>query len=226
MEFVSIVSRRFKIFDLDVSLIGGIALFRDQRLKSYRSVGIAVGVIFLTFWILQAKAYYFFGAYPVLFAAGSVKIEKWLKRTKPAWNYAVAGLIFLPSLYFIPEATPILPIEQYVAYIDLEEENGRVELTGDYADMFGWEEQVQLVDSVYQSLDSLEQEDIVLWAENYGEAGAMQIIGDKYRLPNPISRHGSFWLWGYGNPNAKVWISIGNEKESVEQVFEDVNLVK
>lgn len=224
--FAFVFGQLDSIFTLAVSLIGGIALFRDQRLKSYRSVGIAVGVIFLTFWILQAKAYYFFGAYPVLFAAGSVKLEAWLQQTKRHWNYAVAGLIFLPSLPFIPEATPLLPIEQYVAYMDLEEQNGRVELTGDYADMFGWEEQVQLVDSVYQSLDSLEQEDIVLWAENYGEAGAMQIIGDKYGLPDPISRHGSFWLWGYSNPNAKVWISIGNEKESVEQVFEDVKLVK
>ena len=36
----------------------------------------------------------------------------------------------------------------------------------------------------------------------------------------------AFWYWGYQNKNADVWISIGNEKESVEYVFEEVELVK
>lgn len=54
----------------------------------------------------------------------------------------------------------------------------------------------------------------------------MKIIGKKYDLPNPISRHGSFWSWGYGNDEAKVWISLGNETESVEYIFEEVDLVK
>ena len=55
--------------------------------------------------------------------------------------------------------------------------------------MFGWEEQVKLVDSVYQKLTHKEKENCVLWAENYGEAGALKILGKKYNLPNPISRH-------------------------------------
>lgn len=214
-------------FTLAVSLTGMYGLFVDQKLKKYRSVGIAVMVIFVTMWIMKSKAYYFFAAYPVMFAAGAVQIEKWLKN-RPNFNYAVAAVLFLPTIPFIPEATPILPIETYVEYMDKQEnEEGRIELTGDYADMFGWEEQVALVDSVYQSLvNEYDPKDIVIWAENYGEAGAVKILGDKYGLPDPVSRHGSFWLWGYGNKNAEVWISLGNEKESVEHVFEEVELVK
>lgn len=224
--FAFVLSQLESPFTLAVSLIGVFALFKDRRLARYKSVGIAIAAIFFSFWILQVKAYYFFAAYPAMFAAGAVKLEKWLGQIRPAWSYVVAGIILLPSLPYIPEATPVLPIEQYVAYMDLKEKNGRVELTGDYADMFGWEEQVQLVDSVYQSLPAEETENVVIWAENYGEAGAIQILGNQYGLPDPISRHGSFWLWGYGNTDAKVWISIGNEKESVRHVFEDVRLVK
>jgi hypothetical protein len=212
---------------LAVSLIGIYGLLATEKLKKYRSAAIAVLVIFFTMWIMKSKAYYFFAAYPVLFAAGSVQIEKWLE-TKPNWNYAVAVLLFLPTIPFIPEAIPILPIEHHVEYLNLQEnEEGRVELTGDYADMFGWEEQVALVDSVYQSLlNEYGPDEIVIWAENYGEAGAVKILGDNYGLPDPISRHGSFWLWGYGNPDAEVWISLGNEAGSVNHVFEDVKLVK
>lgn len=214
-------------FTLAVSLIGLYALFLNEKLKKYRSVGVAVLVIFVTMWIMKSKAYYFFAAYPVMFAAGATQIEEWLKN-RPTWNYIVAAILFLPTVPFIPEATPILPIETYIEYMNNQEnEQGRIELTGDYADMFGWEEQVVLIDSVYQSLLSEHNpEDIVIWAENYGEAGAVKILGDSYGLPDPISRHGSFWLWGYGNEEAEVWISLGNEKGSVEHVFEETELLK
>jgi len=67
---------------------------------------------------------------------------------------------------------------------------------------------------------------MVIWAENYGEAGAIKVLGKKYDLPNPISRHGSFWTWGYGNKNAEIWISLGNEKQVLRHVFEEIELVK
>lgn len=212
-------------FTLIISLFGLGAFFVGEKLKTYRPVGIAVIVIFWTLWLLHSKAYYVFGIYPVLFAGGAVQLQSLFSK-KPVWTYIIGAVVLLPSIYFIPEATPILPIETYVRYARLEEENGRVQLKGDYADMFGWEAQVKLVDSVYRSLTPKEQRNSVLWAENYGEAGALNILGKKYRLPNPISRHGSFWTWGYGTKNAPVWISLGNEKAAVEHVFEEVTLVK
>ncbi|MFD0860656.1 ArnT family glycosyltransferase [Sungkyunkwania multivorans] len=210
---------------LMVSLFGLTVLLFGNNLRKYRAIGVSVLVIFFTMWMLNAKAYYLFAIYPVLFAAGAVKITSLLHR-RPVWVYVVASLVLLPSIYFIPQATPLLPIEEFVEYRDIEEKDGRVELTGDYADMFGWEEQVKLVDSVYRSLPPQEKDHCMLWAENYGEAGALKILGKKYGLPNPISRHGSFWTWGYGNEDAAVWISLGNEQAAVEYVFEEVELVK
>ena len=210
-------------FTLLVSLLGIYFLFRNT---TYRSIGVAAMVIFCTMWLLQSKPYYVFALYPVLFAAGSTKIAHLLKDKKPLWNYAVAALLLVPTVPFIPYATPLLPVKDFVKYAGLAEEQGRIILTGDYADMFGWEEQVKLVDSVYNSLSLAERQSCVIWAENYGEAGALKILGKQYGLPNPVSRHGSFWQWGYGDPSAKVWISIGNETPSVEYVFEDTELVK
>ncbi len=212
-------------FTLIVSLFGVVAFLIDKNLKKYRAIGVATIVTFITMWLLSSKAYYIFAIYPVLFAGGAVKIASLLKK-RPKLIYVICGVVLVPSIPFIPELTPILPIEQYVNYMDKEEDNGRVILTGDYADMFGWEEQVKLVDSVYRSLPEKERSTTMVWAENYGEAGALKILGKKYGLPNPISRHGSFWSWGYQNKNATTWISLGNEKESVEYVFEEVILVK
>lgn len=208
-----------------LSIIGALGLILHKKLRKYRSISIAVLVIFITMWVLNSKGYYFFAAYPVLFAAGAVTIEHLLLK-RPKWNYVLAASILIPFIPFIPSLIPILPIETYIEYADIEEVNGRVELTGDYADMFGWEEQVALVDSLYTELCSDSNMSCVIWAENYGEAGAIKILGDKYGLPDPISRHGSFWLWGYQNKDADIWISIGNETESVNYVFEETELVK
>jgi hypothetical protein len=210
---------------LTISLFGLVAFLADNNFRKYRAVGVASIVIFLTLWLLNSKAYYLFAIYPVLFAGGAVKIEALLAK-KPVWIYVIAFFTFGASAYYIPQATPLLPIEKFIQYKNLEERNGRIKLTSDYADMFGWEEQVKLVDSVYRTLSPEEKENCVLWAENYGEAGALKILGRKYNLPNPISRHGSFWTWGYGKPNAEVWISLGNEKAAVEYVFEEIELVK
>lgn len=213
-------------FTLVVSLIGIVATFLDKELKKYLSLSIAVLVMFFTMWFLQSKAYYFFAAYPVLFALGAVKIEK-LFQKKPVWNYAVVVVLLLPAVYFLPMAAPILPIEKFVSYAKLKpEKDGRIILTDDYADMFGWEEQVKLVDSIYQSLPKEEKEQCVILAENYGEAGAVKILGDKYKLPDPVCVHGSFWTWGPGDKDGKVFISLGNEEEVVYSLFEEHTLIK
>lgn len=213
-------------FTLLISLIGLSASFFDTELKKYKSIGVAVLVIFFTMWFLQSKAYYFFAIYPILFAFGAVKVEKLLVR-KPVWNYAVAAVLFVPTIFFIPMATPILPIEEFVTYTKLQpEKDGRIILTGDYADMFGWDEQVKLVDSLYQSLPKNEKENCIILAENYGEAGALKILGKEYGLPDPVCRHGSFWTWGPGKKNPEVVISLGNEDDVVDELFEEHTLVK
>lgn len=213
-------------FTLVFSLIGLYASFLDKDLRKYKSIGVAIVVIFFSMWFLQSKAYYFFAAYPILFALGAVKVEKMLER-KPVWNYVVAAVLLVPTLYFIPMATPVLPIEEFVSYNKLQpDKDGRIILTGDYADMFGWEEQVKLVDSIYQKLPKAEKQNCVLLAENYGEAGALKILGDKYQLPDPVSRHGSFWIWGPGEKEGEVFISVGNEKDVVFELFEEHTLVK
>ena len=203
-----------------------IGLWWLLRNESFRWIAVSVVVIFFTMLLTKSKSYYVFPIYPVLFAAGGVQLEAWLRKKRSFWAYIVASSIFLPFVPWIPELTPVLSIERFVQYQVLEENNGRIELTSDYADMFGWNEQVALVDSVYRSLSPEERRNCALWAENYGEAGALKILGKRYGLPNPISRHGSFWLWGHGIKNADVWISLGNEKPSVEHTFEEVTLVK
>lgn len=207
-----------------IAATGFVATMRSEKLKEFKPMGLAFISILLLMWGLQAKSYYFFAAYPVMFAAGSVMIEHWLRK-RPVFNYALAGFMLVFSLPFVPYMSPVLPLEAFELYADLEVKENRVQLTSDYADMFGWQEQVTLVDSIYRSYPKEERGNINIWAENYGEAGAIAVLGDR-RLPYPASRHGSFWSWGPRNDSAQIWISIGNEASAVEGVFRECRLIK
>ena len=214
------------LFTFMLSLIGLTGLFLNRELKRFRVIAISVVIIFFAMWGLKAKAYYFFAAYPVLFAAGAIMLERIFK-SKPLPQYFVAGTLFIPVVYFIPQLTPVLPIEDYIVYRDIKPDSaGRYILSSDYADMFGWEEQVALVDSIYRSLPDTERSSAVIWAENYGEAAAVKILGDRYNLPDPFCLSGSFWTFGPPPSEYPVCISLGNEPESVNKVFEEVHLVK
>jgi hypothetical protein len=83
-----------------------------------------------------------------------------------------------------------------------------------------------LVDSLYQSLPNDDRKSTVIWAENYGEAAAVKILGDDYNLPDPFCVSGSFWSFGPPPSEYSICISLGNEAESVNRVFEDVRLVR
>lgn len=211
-------------FTFCMVVIGLFFFFVDGSLKKYKSIGIAVSFIFIAFWIVQAKVYYVFPVYPVLFASAAVKIEEKFQKN-PVWIYTTGVITLLPSIFFIPMGTPILPIDTYVAYRGLQKKNERIQLTSDYADMFGWEEQVRALNRAYTSLSREEQRACLIWASNYGEAGAVEILGKKYKLPQAISKSGSFWLWGPGALDTKVWIVIGYDKQDVENVFEAIELV-
>lgn len=207
-----------------IAVAGITGTFLNQNLQKFRPVSIAAMVTFFAMWSQNAKSYYIFSLYPILFALGAIYLThfNWFK--KPAL-IIMSSILILPCFYWVPRMTPVLSISSFVKKYDISNESGRYELTGDYADMFGWEEQVALIDSIYRSLPQAERSACMLWAENYGEAGALKILGQRYNLPPVLCRHGSFWLWGYGDAKAKVWISLANEKEAVEYVFEETKLI-
>jgi 4-amino-4-deoxy-L-arabinose transferase-like glycosyltransferase len=212
-------------FTLAIAVFGVVALLRNEALVKYRSLAIFFLTAFAVMWFTKSKGYYFFAAYPIAFAAGAVAIERAVQR--PWVHYAIIVVLVIPTIIFLPNLTPVLPVERFVKWKKMQPNaEGRFELTSDYADMFGWEEQVKLVDSVYRSLNEADQKQCIIWAENYGEAGAVKVLGKKYNLPDPICTHGSFWLMGPGEKKGEVCVSIGNEEPSVSRVFQDYTLIK
>ncbi len=86
----------------------------------------------------------------------------------------------------IPFALPVLPVQTFIGYSHLigfspssGEEHKLEGLPQYYADMFGWENMAAAVAKVYNSLPPEEQINTIVYAQNYGEAGAIDYYRDK-----------------------------------------------
>jgi len=55
---------------------------------------------------------------------------------------------------------------------------------------------------------------------NYGEAGAINLYGKGYGLPEAICGTNPFWARGYGDPPAETLIVIGFTREFGDRYFE------
>lgn len=64
-----------------------------------------------------------------------------------------------------------------------------------------------------------------VFGQNYGEAGAIDVLGRKLGLPRAISGHNSYWIWGPGSDDWDVLIIIGGDREDNAEFFEDIEIV-
>jgi len=65
-----------------------------------------------------------------------------------------------------------------------------------FGDRFGWPEMVETVAQIYNHLPPDVRARTAIYANNYGEAGAIDFFGPRYGLPKAISPHQSYYLWG------------------------------
>nr|HQU54181.1 hypothetical protein [Saprospiraceae bacterium] len=96
-------------------------------------------------------------------------------------------------------------------------------LPQDFADMLGWDELANVADKAYAMTDPGKT---VIYAENYGQAGAVAILGNN--LPEPLSFHESYLYWAPRNIPAEVntLIYINDELgEDVANFFGQVDSV-
>ncbi|UCF21089.1 MAG: glycosyltransferase family 39 protein [Gemmatimonadota bacterium] len=201
-----------------LAVIGIAALTFAPSWRRYRVVGWTGLFAFLTLLVLKGKSYYIGPIYPVLYGAGAVVLERF---RMPRWGalarWVTVVLVASWGAITLPLGLPVLApptMERYLAWLSLEgttETNiGRQErLPQDYADMLNWREQVEEVARVYNSLPADERERAVIFASNYGEAGAIDFYGPRYGLPKAIAVTGTYWFFGPGDLPGEIVIFHG-----------------
>jgi hypothetical protein len=191
-------------------------LFNDRD-RSYRALGFAYLVTLLTLLLTDGRFYYLAPAYPMLMAGGAVAIERWF--TPPGWRWvrpAYLGLLATTGALTAPIVLPILPPETYIRYTHFIgisqpkfEHRQSSELPQMFADRFGWPEMAAAVAKVYSSLPADERARTAIFAQNYGEAGAIDYYGPRLGLPKAISGHANYWFWGPREYTGQIMIMLG-----------------
>jgi hypothetical protein len=99
-------------------------------------------------------------------------------------------------------------------------------LPQDYADMIGWEELASITNKAYQMIG--DKKASFIYCENYGQAGAVTIIGKKYGLPEAVCFNESFkyWIPTKFNPDITSLIYInGKLGKDVQMLFNKSTLI-
>jgi len=209
-------------------IAGAIRLFTTKR---YRLLGWTFVVVFAFFFVTRSKEYYTAPVYPIVFAAGAIALESMIARTWVRSAYAAA--MVAAGAVLMPFAIPILPIDGYLRYQQIVpipvQANERSHL-GDrlphhFAWCFGWEEMVAAVARTYNSLPPDERARTAIIGNNFGECGAVDLLGGKYGLPKSIGVHQNYWLWGPRNYDGSTVIILGDDVHGASQWFNDVRVV-
>jgi len=214
--------------------LGGLWHLLGRRAgRPYRALGWAYLVALLILLAMRAKVYYLAPIYPILFAAGGFAFEAWLARPRRSWVKPVlATALALFGALIAPTALPILPPETYIRYTratGLQQprlENRRVsELPQFFADRFGWPEMAETVARVYRSLPPEERRRTAIFGNDFGQAGAIDFYGPRLGLPKAIGGHLTYWYWGPRDYTAESVIVLGDDRETLEELFHSVRAV-
>jgi|GEM_PF-414278 len=225
------------IFAFPIWVTGlGLLLFSNHW-RRYRLFGLMYVIIFLLAYFLGVKFYFMIPMYSILLAAGAVKIEGYFSERAIRRPGARSCRTALPIVYVVlslpllPMIVPVLPVETFVEYAAVlgvhagvrHENTDLGQLPQHMADRFGWEEMVDQIAAVYDSAASESNEEIGVLTGNYGQAGAVHLLGQKYGLPQPTSADGWFYFEALRNKEFKdSYVSFGPPRNRLLEVFEVV----
>jgi hypothetical protein len=213
--------------------LGGLTwLFLGRDGQRFRVLGVIYIVLLATFIGLHGKNYYLASIYPALFAAGAVGLER-ITTARRRWVRAVCVLLLVASIILLaPTVSPILSPEGAIAYqrkLGFEPPKAENQPTGPlpqyFADEFGWEEMARETARIYKSLSPEEQARAAIFANSYGQAGAIDFFGPRLGLPKSICNHQSYWLWGPRDYDGSVVIVLGSDGTGDREHFRSVEVV-
>jgi hypothetical protein len=189
-------------------------------------------VLLATFIALRGKNYYLASIYPLLFAAGGISFER-ITATRWKWSRVVYVLLLVGStIALAPTVSPILSPEGAIVYqkkLGFEPPKAENQQTGPlpqyFADEFGWENMARETARIYNSLPAEERTRTAIFANSYGQAGAIDFFGPRLGLPKSICNHQSYWLWGPHDYDGSIVIVLGSDGTGDREHFQSVETV-
>jgi hypothetical protein len=198
-------------------IAGLLCFFRDPR---YRMLGWMYVIPLMLFVVGKGRGYYLGAAYPMLIAMGAAAGEHWIESLSRLVRLLVEGAFFTGlGAYGLLLGAIIVPLTSHGALKEFALKNN-----GDLREEIGWNELVKTVADIRDSLPPEQRESARVLVGNYGEQGAIEILGPAYHLPPPLSGTNSAWLRGYPIPPPSTLIVVGWSRKGADETFDSCRL--
>ena len=218
---------------------GLVSLLRARSIPHMRWIALTYLIFFALMFKLHAKDYYLAPIYPVLFSAGAIAWEhRFTLKFTHLNSLAIptySALLVLTGILLLPMSLPVLGPATWLQYTSaLHLRSSKTEnqdlgpLPQFYADRFGWNQYLSLVDRAYNTLSPVDRSRVLLYADNYGEAGAIDFLGARahLHLPPVVCPHNNYWLWGTHRRSPDLVIAIsGGTPEELATEYTSVTLI-
>ncbi|HLJ89067.1 MAG TPA: glycosyltransferase family 39 protein [Candidatus Angelobacter sp.] len=202
--------------------------------RRFRVLGWIYLALLALFIAMKGKDYYLYPIYPMLFAAGAVAWEQWTQQRD--WLRPPLVILLSTAALLVPLGLPILPPGRLLTYMQRihlmppkSEVGHRGSLPQYFGDRFGWEELVDQVAHDYNTLPPDVRAKTAIFANNYGEAGAIDLFGPKLGLPTAISTHQNYFFWGPPPPDQGAQGSnllvLGDNPKSLARLCDSVQML-
>jgi 4-amino-4-deoxy-L-arabinose transferase-like glycosyltransferase len=214
-----------------IAVAGLAAALGGRTWRRAAVAGVFALAVLTAFLLLHGKAYYAAPIYPPLIAIGAVALERALDRHRlRLLRPALAALLLASAAVLFPIGVPALAppeMARYAARLGVTHavqtnHGATLPLPQDYADMIGWDRFVDTVAAAARRLSPDDRRRLVILADNYGEAGALELLGPSRGLPRPISLAGDFHAWGPGPLPGDVVLTVGIERSDLEPHFASI----
>lgn len=201
---------------LVVFVLGGL-----RRLLSSawtRSLAFTYLILLAWFTATGAKPYYLAGMYFVLFGAGGVWVEDRIARHGGRLRLrGWIALMLAGVVVALPLTLPVLPAQT------LPKSGWEGNINKDLSATLGWKRFVGQIAAVAGSLTPSERAHLVVFAGDYGAAGALDLWGSRYGLPHAISGHNNYWWWRpQDTPDNSTTIAVNLSRRHLLSIFTQV----
>ncbi|HBZ66505.1 MAG TPA: hypothetical protein DEO70_06680 [Bacteroidales bacterium] len=203
-RIVFIIEQLIFLLPYTIIILPGVVSFLiNKQYKEFRFLLSVSGVVILLFLMLSGKSLYTSGLFPFLIVVGALFVEKQISN-RYLISAVVTGLIVL-SILLLPLSLPVIKTEKMISYFDRfanitgadflrkDEDGNYRKLPQINADMLGWKQITEITNKAWSLVENKKRS--FIFCANYGQAGAISIIGKKYKLPEPISFSDSYRLW-------------------------------
>jgi 4-amino-4-deoxy-L-arabinose transferase-like glycosyltransferase len=200
------------LFAVPLWIVGLLTFLLNPR---FRMLAWMYLVPVLVFLLSKGRDYYTAAAYPMLLAMGAVTCERWLGAL-PVWGRRTVESVFFAGLaaYGALVIAGWVPLASSGPLRDF-----ALKHSPDLREEIGWDELVKTVAQIRDSLPADQQAHLGITTGNYGEYGAIDILGRAYGLPEPIGTTNSEWLRGYPTQQITTVIALGIRPEEADQLF-------